>query len=235
MTTTGTAAHAVQFTMADGSRREVGVQYVLNAGFTGRDTAQVRHHVDELAALGVQAPARIPTLYPLPRYLVTQAEAIQVGHARTSGEAEWALVIGDGADDVMLTAACDHTDRDLEVHGIGWSKQTSPDVLGDAAWYLADVVDELDEFTLRAWVTHGGAELLIQDGHLAQLLAPTYWLERLQERSLLRPGTLLLGGTVPMTPGVDQFAEAWRVELTDPRGRSSRLAYRLEQLPAAWE
>ena len=229
------SVHSVRFTMPDGSRREVGVQYVLNAGFTGRDTAQVQHHVDELAALGVPAPARIPTLYPLPRHLVAQVDEIQVGHARTSGEAEWALVIGDGPDDVLLTAACDHTDRDLEVHGIGWSKQTSPDILGDQAWYLADVVDELDRFTLRAWVTHGSTESLIQDGSPAQLLAPSDWLERLRAGSLLRPGTVLLGGTVPMTPGVDQFAEAWRVELTDPRGRRSRLAYRVEQLPAAWE
>ncbi|MHA6626439.1 DUF2848 domain-containing protein [Pseudonocardia sichuanensis] len=229
------SVRSVRFTMPDGSRREVGVQYVLNAGFTGRDTAQVQHHVDELAALGVPAPARIPTLYPLPRHLVAQVDGIQVGHARTSGEAEWALVVGDGPDDVMITAACDHTDRDLEAHGIGWSKQTSPDILGDQAWYLADVADDLDRFTLRAWVTHDSTETLIQDGRPAQLLAPSYWLEQLRANALLRPGTVLLGGTVPMAPGVDQFADAWRVELTDTHGRSSRLAYRVEQLPAAWE
>jgi hypothetical protein len=227
--------HSVRLTMPDGSPREVDVRYVLNAGFTGRDTMQVQHHVDELAELGVPAPARIPTLYPLPRHLVAQVDEIQVGHARTSGEAEWALVVGDGADDVLLTAACDHTDRDLEVHGIGWSKQSSPNILGDMAWYLADVVDELDRFTLRAWVTHGSTETLIQDGGPAQLLEPSYWLERLRASSLLRPGTVLLGGTMPMKPGVDQFADAWRVELTDTHGRTSRLAYRLEQLPAAWE
>ena len=229
------SSHSVRFRMADGSRREVAVQYVLNAGFTGRDTEQVQHHVDELAALGVPAPAQIPTLYPLPAHLVAQADAIQVGHARTSGEAEWALVVGESVDDLMLTAACDHTDRDLEVHGIGWSKQTSPDLLGRLAWYLPDVVDELDRFTLRAWVAHGPTELLVQDGSLAQLLPPTYWIERLKAHSLLRPGTVLLGGTVPMVPGVDQFADAWRVELTDTRGRTSRLAYQLEKLPPAWE
>ena len=43
-------------------------------------------------------------------------------HGRTSGEAEWALVITGPIDDVLLTAACDHTDRELEVHGVAWSK-----------------------------------------------------------------------------------------------------------------
>lgn len=72
----------------------------------------------------------------------------------------------------MLTAACDHTDRDLEVHGIGWSEQTSPNLLGDLAWYLPDVVDEFDRFTLRAWVAHGPTESLVQDGSLAQCCRP---------------------------------------------------------------
>ena len=35
---------------------------------------------------------------------------------------------------VLLTVACDHTDRELEVHGVAWSKNASPDVLGRKAW-----------------------------------------------------------------------------------------------------
>jgi 2-keto-4-pentenoate hydratase/2-oxohepta-3-ene-1,7-dioic acid hydratase in catechol pathway len=229
------STQSVRLVLADGSRREVAVRYLLNAGYAGRDAEQVQHHVDELAALGVRAPKTIPTLYPLPAHLAAQASAIQVPHRRTSGEAEWALVVGDDADDLMLTAACDHTDRDLEAHGVAWSKQTCPDILGEAAWYLSDIVDELDAFTLRAWVTHGATESLIQDGRLAQLLSPAHWVAQLEAHSLLRPGTVLLGGTVPMTPGVDQFADAWRVELADPAGRASTLSYRLERLPSAWE
>ena len=30
------------------------------AGWTGRDEAAVRHHIDELAALGVPAPSKSP-------------------------------------------------------------------------------------------------------------------------------------------------------------------------------
>jgi hypothetical protein len=46
------------------------------------------------------------------------------------------------------------------------------------------------------------------------------------------PGTVLLSGTVAMLPGVDQFADRWRVELADPRnGSTLELAYRVERMP----
>ena len=36
-------------------------------------------------------------------------------------------------------------------------------------------------------------------------------------------------------PGVDQFAQGWRVELSDADGHTSRVAYRVELLPVAWD
>jgi hypothetical protein len=221
----------LRFTLPDGSEREITVRYALNAGYAGRDTEQVQHHVDELAELGVPAPRRIPTLYPLSASLVGRPDIVQVAHAKTSGEAEWALVVGEN--DVLLTVACDHTDRALEVHGVAWSKQSAPDVLGDVAWPLAEIEDELDQFTLKAWVRHGETEQLIQDGTLAQLLPPSFWLKELGDRVVA--GTVLLSGTIPMIAGVDQFADAWRVELTDPRGLTSRIHYTVEELAPAWD
>jgi hypothetical protein len=223
----------LRFTLPDGAERQIDVRYALNAGYAGRDTEQVQHHVDELAELGVPAPHRIPTLYPLSASLVSRPKNVQVAHSKTSGEAEWALIVGDGPDDLLLTAACDHTDRALEIHGVAWSKQSAPDVLGDVAWPLNAIEGELDEFTLKAWVRHGDTEQLIQDGTLAQLLPPAYWVKELGDR--LVPGTVLLSGTIPMIAGVDQFADAWRVELTDPRGLTSRIVYDVEQLAEAWE
>ena len=117
------------------------------------------------------------------------------------------------------------------VNGVAWSKQSAPDVLGDVP--LSAVEDELDDFTLKAWVTHGEHEQLIQDGTLAQLLPPAYWVKELGDQ--LRPGTVLVSGTIPMIPGVDQFADAWRVELTDPDGLTSRIEYRVETLAPAWD
>lgn len=217
---------------------EVDVRYTLNGGYAGRDTEQVKAHVDELAELGVPGPTNIPTMYPLSSMLALQGDHVQVPHGQTSGEAEWALVIPPGAagvDDYLVTAACDHTDRALEVHGVAWSKQSAPDFLGDVAWRWGDVKDSFDKFRLAAWVTNGGVEELIQDGTPAQLLDVDYWVERLGGADLLKPGTVFLSGTIPMVQGVDQFADAWRVELADGEGHTSRVEYTVEVLPAAWE
>lgn len=215
--------------------RRVEIAWILNGGYAGRDQREVQHHIDELAALGVPAPKSVPTLYPLSRHLVSQGTLLQAPHARSSGEAEWAMIVGDDPDDILIAAACDHTDRALEVHGVAWSKQSFPDMIGDVAWRYADIEASLDGFSLRGWVRHGDAEVLIQDGTPAQMLTPRYWIERLRTAGLLRRNTLLLSGTIPMRPGIDQFAEGWRVALADGAGHVSRVAYRVDLLPPAWE
>src|SRR6185295_9792003 len=102
-------------------------------------------HVRELAHLGIPAPSVTPSLYAVPPYLAMQTDTVFAHHDRTSGEGEWALVVaGSGERDVLLTVACDHTDRALETNGIAWSKQAGPDVLGRAAWRLADVAGRID-------------------------------------------------------------------------------------------
>lgn len=216
-----------------GTTVDVPVHTLLNAGYAGRSQDDVAAHVAELAELGVPAPARTPCLYPVAPYLAMQPDEVPVQHARTSGEAEWALIIaGPAEQDVLLTAACDHTDRDLEVHGVAWSKQAGPDALARRAWRLTDVADRIDELTLTAWA----GEQRIQHGALAELLSPQYWLAELRERDLARPGTVLLSGTIPMDPGADQFAGSWRVELADPRSGdvlSCRYAVRVLPEPLA--
>ncbi|WP_040159338.1 DUF2848 family protein [Nigerium massiliense] len=226
------------FNVAEGQSVRVEVEYALNGGYAGRDTEKVQHHIDELARLGVPGPERIPTMYPLPAMLAVQDDHVQVAHGQTSGEAEWALIVpadAASADDYLVTAACDHTDRALEVHGVAWSKQASPDLLGDVAWRYGDVKASFDDFSLRAWVTHDGVDTLIQDGTPAELLSVDHWIARLGEAGLLRPGTVFLGGTIGMVPEVDQFADAWRVELADRDGNVSTVAYTVEVLPEPWQ
>jgi len=200
--------------MPDGSIESVDVTALLNAGYAGRNQAEVASHIAELAALGVPAPTATPALYPISPYLAQQTDRVYVQHGRTSGEAEWALIITDN--DVLITAACDHTDRDLEVHSVAWSKNAAPDVLGSKAWRLSDIADRLDDIALEAWVGHGDTIELIQQGTLGDLLAPKYWLDVLTERGDARPGTVLISGTISMLHGVNQFADTWKVAMTDP-------------------
>jgi hypothetical protein len=220
----------LSFELPDGTTKTVVVTDLLNAGYAGREQEEVQAHIAELAELGVPGPSATPAMYPVSSYLAQQAGEVVVQHGRTSGEAEWALVITD--DGVLLTAACDHTDRDLEVHGVAWSKNASPDVLGRKAWRLDEVRDHLDRITLKAWVgADGEAQSLIQDSSLGALLTPDYWLDVLEERGLNRPGTVLISGTVAMIAGVDQFASSWRVEMSDPvTGQSINVAYAVRQM-----
>ena len=85
----------LSFTMSDGSIESVEVTALLNAGYAGRDQAEVASHIAELAALGVPAPTTTPALYPIAPYLAQQTDRVYVQHGRTSGEAEWALIITD--------------------------------------------------------------------------------------------------------------------------------------------
>jgi len=207
----------LSFTMPDGSIESVDVTALLNAGYAVRNQAEVASHIAELAALGVPAPTTTPALYPISPYLAQQTDRVYVQHGQTSGEAEWALIITDN--DVLITAACDHTDRDLEVHSVAWSKNAAPDVLGTKAWRLSDIADRLDDIALEAWVGHGDTLELIQQGTLGDLLAPKYWLDVLTERGDARPGTVLISGTISMLHGVNQFADTWKVAMTDPATR----------------
>ncbi|MEV7634224.1 DUF2848 domain-containing protein [Pseudarthrobacter enclensis] len=221
----------LSFELPDGATKDVQVNHLLNAGYAGREQDEVQAHIAELAELGVPGPTTTPALYPVSPYLAQQVSEVRVQHARTSGEAEWALVITD--EGVLLTVACDHTDRELEVHGVAWSKNASPDVLGRKAWWLDDVRDHLDRISLKGWVGKGeDADTLIQDSSLEALLTPDYWLGVLTERGLNAPGTVLISGTVAMTGGVDQFARSWKVEMADPvTGLSVEAGYVVEQMP----
>jgi hypothetical protein len=223
----------LRFNVVGGTTVHVEVINLLNGGYAGRNQQDVAAHVAELAELGVPAPATTPCVYPVAPYLAMQIDEVPVQHERTSGEAEWALVVaGPRDEDVLLTVACDHTDRALEVHGVAWSKQAGPDVLGRQAWRLVDVADRIDSLTLTGWVGPGDRRQRIQHGTLAELLPPQHWLADLRDRDLLTTGTVLLSGTIPMDSTVDQFADEWFVELADPAtGNVLSCGYRLRRLP----
>ena len=89
----------LSFELPDGSTRDVQVNHLLNAGYAGREQEEVQAHIAELAELGVPGPTTTPALYPVSPYLAQQVSEVRVQHGRTSGEAEWALVI-------TRTAAC---------------------------------------------------------------------------------------------------------------------------------
>ena len=68
------------------------VEQVLLLGYTGRDRAGVRQHIEELAKLGVAPPPRVPMIYTVSPALLTTARSISVRSNKTAGEVEMYLV-----------------------------------------------------------------------------------------------------------------------------------------------
>ena len=202
---------------------------VYCAGYAGRDQRSVRKHIEELAAIGVPAPAKTPTYYRVSPLLVTTAGTIQVLGPHTSGEVEFAVFRVGGED--FVTVASDHTDREAEKTSVPLAKQLCPKVLAPAAWPVRQVADRWDELRLRSWIgTDGGGRRLYQDATVGQLMSIDALRAELQADAGGDPtACLLLSGTVPVVGGETVFAARFEMELTDPAtGSSLRHAYAVE-------
>ena len=82
---------------AKGTIEKVAVEIkdLIIAGWTGRDVTALNHHIEELKAIGVQPPSRVPIYYRASAQMLTQADRIQVLGDDSSGEVEPVLI---GAD-----------------------------------------------------------------------------------------------------------------------------------------
>ena len=197
------------------------------AGWAGRDAAALRHHIDELAALGVAPPSRTPLFYAAAAELLTQADALAVLGPDSSGEAEPLLVVTE--DELLIGVGSDHTDRRAEAWSVPHAKQLCGKPVAAALWRFSEVAGHWDDIALRAWIPSaaGGWELY-QEGAVAGLRRPD---ELMALAGGLPPGTAMLCGTVPAIGGI-RPAPAFRMELHDPvLGRAIRHEYRVADLP----
>lgn len=201
-----------------GSMTECTIVAAYNAGYTGRDQATVKAHIDELREQGVEAPGNIPTLFSVPTYMNLQRDHVEVEHAKTSGEVEWALIYRGSDQPALLTVASDHTDRALEAYDVTSAKQISPNILGSQAWDFDDVAGEFDEIVMRSRVHADDGWTLLQEGTIGDLISPADWIDRLADNGRLTAGIAVLGGTVPMLAPDKQFAQKWEVSLERPGG-----------------
>jgi hypothetical protein len=206
------------------------IRRLINAGYTGRDQAAVRHHVEELKAHGVPAPERTPVLFPKPAALLSQDPAIEVLGGQTSGEAEFVLLIGGGR--VLVAAGSDHTDRELEKASIAKAKMMCPNVLSRDVWDLAEVRDGWDEIVLRGFATAQGRRVLYQESRLGAMMTPEDLMALARGRTDGDlEGLALFSGTVAMLGGEMVFGDRFEVELVDARrGRTLRCDYRIAPL-----
>ncbi len=215
----------MQFQTPEGPR-DFDLGHVVVAGWTGRDRAAVDHHIAELAEIGVAPPSGVPLYYRVSRDLLTQASAIEVLGADSSGEVEPLVIRAGGA--LWLGLASDHTDRALEAVSVAASKQICAKPVSDTLWAWSEVADHLDDLVLTCDIEEDGTWVRYQDGAMANIRP----LPGLIEGADLTENAAMLCGTLSAIGGV-RPAGGYRMALTDPvRGRTISLAYTVTALPS---
>jgi hypothetical protein len=182
-----------------GVAREVGIDDVIVAGWTGRDAAAVEKHIRELEALGVKRPATTPIFYRVSAARLTTATEIEAVGGHSGGEVEFVLLEHDGR--LWVGAGSDHTDREVETYGVTVSKQMCDKPVAPVFWAFDDVAPHWDQLVLRAHVVENGERKIYQEGAVAAMLEPL----DLIGRCALSAGTT---GVPPACP--DKTGEALR-------------------------
>lgn len=193
---------------------EFTVQRVFCVGYAGRDQVKVKEHVDELARIGVPAPPRTPTVYPVSPCLFTDNSTIYVQRGKTSGEVEFVLFLQ--GDTILVSVGSDQTDRDLETSDIEKSKQMCEKPVANVIWNYEDVKDHWDSLILRSWITDEKGKRIYQEGAVTALLpVPDLIAVIRRETTASLDGAVIYSGTVPIAEGF-VYAKKWDLELEDP-------------------
>jgi hypothetical protein len=200
------------------------------AGWTRRDVDALNHHIEELKAIGVQPPSKVPLYYRVAADRLTQAETIQVVGDDSSGEAEPVLV--GTPDRLWVTVGADHTDRRLESFGVAHSKQVCPKVVGRTAWRFEDVEPHWDQLILRSFIEEGGKKVPYQEGLLAKIRTPRDLIAGWRNGDKRLPaGVAMFCGTLPAI-GAIRSSSRFDMEIEDPvLGRKLSHTYRVQALP----
>jgi hypothetical protein len=207
----------------------VDIKDLVIAGWTGRDVTALNHHIEELKAIGVQPPSRVPIYYRAAAQMLTQADRIQVLGDDSSGEVEPVLV--GAADRLWVTVGADHTDRKVESYGIAVSKQMCAKPIAHTAWRYEEVEPHWDRLMLRSFIQEGGKRVLYQEGPLAKIRDPRELIFGWKDEKRLPMGAVMFCGTMPAI-GAIRSSSRFEMELDDPvLGRKIAHAYEIEVLP----
>lgn len=209
------------------------VRRMVNAGYVGRDIAAVKAHIEELQKEGVAPPPSVPMVFPVLNHNITTSDRIDVLGDRTSGEAEYVLLLE--GDKIYVGVGSDHTDRDLETYSIVHSKQVCHNVMSSQVWDYSDVQDYWDELTLRSWVNTRGSdeEILYQEALLGTIISAPELIERVRAglRDSSSEGLVIFSGTVPVLTDEMVCGDYFRSELSDPRtGASLTCEYHVQPM-----
>jgi hypothetical protein len=208
---------------------DVEITTLVIAGWAGRNEEAIRHHIEELAAIGVPRPSTVPVYYRAAAANLTQAGRMEALGPDSSGEVEPVIVsLSSG---LWVGVGSDHTDRKAETVGIALSKQLCAKPVGRTLWPLAEIEGHWDDIMMRAYATIDGERVLYQEGALSGLRTPADLIDRRPGGEGLPAGALMFGGTLGAIGGIRPSAR-FEMELEDPvLGRIIRHAYDIDVLP----
>ncbi len=211
------------------TRRNVQIEHLVIAGWTGRDKLALEKHMAELEAIGVKRPGSVPIFYRASAARLTTDESIEALGNASSGEAEFVLLRH--AERLWVGAGSDHTDREVEKYSVSVSKQMCDKPIAASFWAYDDIAPYWDRLVLRARIVENGAHTLYQEGFVTAMLDPLALIEQFAGKSGLDEGTAMFCGTLAARGGI-RPAESFEFELEDPvLGRKIQHRYRVQNLP----
>lgn len=203
---------------------------LIVAGWTGRDRAAVKKHIEELGQLGIPAPTRTPTFMNLSPDLLTTDDRIEVVSPASSGEVEAVVFVVGGKR--FVGVGSDHTDREFEKYGIPASKQMCAKPIAPAAWDYDDIKEHWDRLLLRSWMTIKGEKALYQESPLTSLLSHEEVSAQMPSGDGLPEDGLIIFGGTPATKSGLVYGQRFDFEIEDPvLKRSIRHGYDVRVLP----
>jgi hypothetical protein len=211
------------------TRRNVPVDRLVIAGWTGRDMAALEKHIAELEAIGVKRPASVPIFYRASTARLTTDDSIEVLGSASSGEAEFVLLRYAGR--LWVGTGSDHTDREVEKYGVSVSKEMCDKPLAPVFWDYEEIAPHWNRLVLRAHITENGARVLYQEGPVTAMLEPKALIEKFERKNGLEEGTMMFCGTLAAHGGI-RPSETFAFELEDPvLNRKIHHQYRVQTLP----
>jgi hypothetical protein len=205
------------------------IEAAVIAGWTGRDPAAVKKHIDELKALGVKEPASTPIFYRVAASRLTTATQIEASGADSGGEVEFVLLRQGGR--LWVGVGSDHTDRTVEAYSVTVSKQMCDKPIAPQFWPYDEIAAHWDKLLLRSFVFEDGKRTVYQEGSVAVMMHPEALISRFTGGGGLNESTLMFCGTLPVNGGVRPTAQ-FAFEIEDPvHGRKITHEYRVVTLP----
>lgn len=218
--------------IVSGKKMEATPKRLLVAGYTGKDQASVKKHIDELREIGVPAPPQVPMIYDVSTNLLTTSPSISVVQESSSGEAEVVIMNVKGKWYVGLGS--DHTDRELEKLSIQKSKQVCSKPISTQFWLLDDIESRWDDIEMRSWMIVNGEKKEYQTGTLGEFLHPKELIKIITERGYYSEDLMVFCGTLPIVTGEFIYGDGFSAELYDAlTDRKIQLDYKVHILTDA--